>query len=1389
MAQGGSDNPHPAGRPPERQGDPPGPPAPGRTPPPTPGSSGTHRPVPPPGPSGSRVGHSAKSGKSLASSNVQIGSYRILERIGAGGMGAVYRAVHVELDREVAIKLMPPHMNSNPIMVARFKREARAAAQLQHENIVQIYDVDVDPERGNHYLALEFVRGSDLSDVIARKKRLAVPVAVDYLKQAARALDHAFRKGIVHRDIKPSNFLITPEGKVKLCDMGLALRTDAGDESKVTRDGTTVGTVDYMAPEQAKDSRLADTRSDIYSLGCTLYQMLTGRVPFEHGSIPEKLYKHAHESPPDPLQFNPDVPGSVLYILGRMMEKRPADRYQTPQELLDELDQLDLAGDTAKDSSLKTLAIGIEADDAEPEVVIERRSRLDQLRLDQRRRTQRKWLIIGGVAAVAVLLVGMVSWLATRAPGTPALRGPSGGLAGVPSPARSVTAAAPARGSGAAAPPAAPSRTDAAGQGLAAPRPPTATAPAAPAAVPPTSVSKQPAASPAAAAAASATETAASVPAVPAKPPVEPKITAEERARIEQQFFSKWSGMVRVPDTPVTVARGTQQETAGVFNSLEAACRKAKTEGSKIQIEDNGPLFERSFTVHSSNLDIRPRNSDKLSYRPIVAFDAGSSRGNPQPYFLQAKQSNIYIEGVDFVVYGPDLVEMLQTKPFYFFDVQGGDLTLKNCTFTVIGKHQSVSLIRLSGQRPADAARTPPQLARLSIDGCLARGEPLTAISLSAGAADIEVKDSLLVRGGNGVLFDVTAPTDPGPTPKRTIRFIRSTLVSRSDFLAMEGTTPIPTEIKVLDSVIACNANNPHKLMRTKGWPTQAGGLTSVSLDELGTLYTGWETLLSTGVGGSVVAKSAEAWAHAWRHDEPRGHVKEDAWPSEELADLSRIVPASFNVAEIAAGVSSGLGEESIGCPVDRLTTPTPMLLERTYGDIAAPPLISLSTILPSTTLDPQKNGRLAAWRAEQDRRRNSQAVPKPEPRDPVLELKFNADTDGGDLGKFLAGQELPETTTVTVTGAGGSYATSPIRLPGKKSLVLWVQQTGRKPIAFTPAATDPPAEALFDVRDGDLIIDGADFLYPVGSATGLPRRFIKVARGNLTLNNCRFYGPMQPGSGLEELLAFSGGPQQAVPPKPAGAAKPANPPSEQLHLDFHPAPNASVSVCQLIDCYLACESRCLSAVVSQAIVRFTNTVAVTPGSLAAIDLGQVSPDDFSAAVLLDHNSFAVSRAFFEVGSWLATRLPAQPLLFTSRDNLFCDPFDVGTGATARVRTSVLLRYGGRTLQQGLIAWQASHDAYGRDLHSYLLPNDVKGQRQYNDFDPNWLLVWGRSHVRDCLVDPKGDRIRFEGKTLKLRDLERDKDPSVLTLQSQCEAAKRASDGGPIGADIRRLVH
>jgi len=291
---------------------------------------------------------------------LRIGKYEVVKHIATGGMGAVYRAVDLDLGRPVALKILPPDLAANPLVVERFRREAKAAAKLRHENIVTIYEFEED--RGTQFLVLEFVEGTDLQAYITQKGRLEPEEARLLLLQAARALDHAHRQGIVHRDIKPSNFLVAQkDGQplLKLTDLGLARETSE-DEFRVTRDGTTVGTVDYMSPEQARNSGLADIRSDIYSLGCTFYHMLAGQAPFAEGSLTERIYKHVETEPEDIRTLNPAVDLGLARILRRMLEKKPADRHQTPAELIGELEHPDDSPETPRWEILARLSEGIE---------------------------------------------------------------------------------------------------------------------------------------------------------------------------------------------------------------------------------------------------------------------------------------------------------------------------------------------------------------------------------------------------------------------------------------------------------------------------------------------------------------------------------------------------------------------------------------------------------------------------------------------------------------------------------------------------------------------------------------------------------------------------------------------------------------------------------------------------------------------------------------------------------------------------------------------------------------------------------------------------------------------------------------------------------------------
>ncbi len=267
-----------------------------------------------------------------------IGKYKVLERLGQGGMGSVYLCEHKLMRRRVAVKVLPAAKADDPASLERFYREARAVAALDHPNIVRAYDIDQD---GNlHFLVMEYVDGSSLQEIIKKSGPLDMVRACHYVRQAALGLQHAHETaGLVHRDIKPGNILVDRNGIVKILDMGLA-RFFHDDEDILTKkyDENVLGTADYLAPEQALDSHAVDIRADIYSLGATFYFGLTGRTPFSEGTVAQKLIWHQTRQPKPIRSFRDDVAEDVVAVIDRMMAKDPTQRYESPQAVVEALD-------------------------------------------------------------------------------------------------------------------------------------------------------------------------------------------------------------------------------------------------------------------------------------------------------------------------------------------------------------------------------------------------------------------------------------------------------------------------------------------------------------------------------------------------------------------------------------------------------------------------------------------------------------------------------------------------------------------------------------------------------------------------------------------------------------------------------------------------------------------------------------------------------------------------------------------------------------------------------------------------------------------------------------------------------------------------------------------
>lgn len=271
-----------------------------------------------------------------------LGDYVLLDKIGAGGMGQVFKAQHRVMERLVAIKLLPPNLVKDEDAVKRFQREVVAAAKLSHPHIVAA--LDARRERGVWCLVMEYVEGSDLACVVAREGPLPVARAVEYVRQAARGLAYAHENGVVHRDIKPANLLLDRKGVVKILDMGLARLDDAAltaAHDGLTTSGQVMGTIDYMAPEQAFSTKTADARADIYSLGCTLWRLLTGKNLFDGETVVQKLMAHQTLPIPSLASERADVSPLLQQIMERMVAKQPDDRFQTMAELEAALIRLD----------------------------------------------------------------------------------------------------------------------------------------------------------------------------------------------------------------------------------------------------------------------------------------------------------------------------------------------------------------------------------------------------------------------------------------------------------------------------------------------------------------------------------------------------------------------------------------------------------------------------------------------------------------------------------------------------------------------------------------------------------------------------------------------------------------------------------------------------------------------------------------------------------------------------------------------------------------------------------------------------------------------------------------------------------------------------------------
>ena len=304
---------------------------------------------------GGKAGRASKEGASKEGSSsaagaapkkkkvVQLGDFKLLKKLGQGGMGEVFLARQVSLDRQVALKILSKEMAKKPGFVDRFVREARAMAKIDHPNAVKVYAAESD--KGLNYVAIEFIDGQSMQDVMDAQGKLSVGDALNVILACADALSHAHEMTLIHRDIKPDNILVSRKGAVKVADFGLAKALDDADMS-LTQSGTGLGTPLYMPPEQARDAKNVDHRTDIYALGCTLYYFVTGKLPFTGDNVLKLIIAKEKGQYDNARKLNNEVPERLDLMIDRMIQKDPKHRYATCAELMADIENLGLDNET-----------------------------------------------------------------------------------------------------------------------------------------------------------------------------------------------------------------------------------------------------------------------------------------------------------------------------------------------------------------------------------------------------------------------------------------------------------------------------------------------------------------------------------------------------------------------------------------------------------------------------------------------------------------------------------------------------------------------------------------------------------------------------------------------------------------------------------------------------------------------------------------------------------------------------------------------------------------------------------------------------------------------------------------------------------------------------------
>lgn len=1211
---------------------------------------------------------------------LRIGSYGVVHPLGTGGMSSVYRAVHLDSGHEVALKVLPPYMARNPTVLKRFMGEARSAEALEHPNIVSIYDHGSD--QGRHYLVLEYVQGGDFHEYVQRGGPMAPARAIEVILQVVDGLEYAASRGLIHRDVKPSNLMRTPDGEVKITDLGLALRSGTEDE-RVTREGTTVGTVDYMAPEQARDSRATSFQSDIYSLGCTFYYLLTALPPYPGGDIADKLTRHVRDPAPDVRDVRPEIPQALAAVLTRMMAKHPEDRYDSYAELrsallaaarvvsgdessiaLVPIDDVDseparprsirradapsASDPSVAEISLATLAPvlldesasagGAAASLPSPYSSVLQRLGADEsrpaaepkqigVRLSTREPSisATAWVVRCAVTGLLAIVVIIGLDLLIRGP----IPTPSPPIGAFEPPIVPVEASQPLQ-------PEPGVQPNVERRPMVIPREPPA--------LPVVDAWVEPLDEP------------------PLTPPL-PRYTPETLIK----YLPPWgrAPIVDQVEGPTTrVLRAPEIREAGTVSSLRQALDVTK---GTIEIGDEGPFTIDDFRVPGDPRLIRAAPG----CRPVVQIDGPLlDVVRQQPGVVTLSNKSLVLDSIDLVVNVRDL----SLNQRALFHCEGAQLTLKNCTITIVNlSHVPFTFLRADdpGGRPS----------RVRIEKCLIRGDVASLFEFKRGPVELMVDRSILASEGP----TVRTPSVPTPAEHR-LHLLGNVLACRGPCIDLGGegrSDPPPKRmvIRAFDNAFG-RFEGPGTASLTSSENTSAQ--LADRIDWLGdnNQFLGWRGYFAVGAEQMIRTRNLPAFRSTWSAVEHQSQEVFVGWrPPEAIADLT-----SANLAFYLPGREAALGA---------VARPRPFLLAKTLLSFPAPSMPTPRPWAPASPPPPPGRPEATA------------------PGGGAHELVFDADSAewGGDLGAFLRERVARPKQHLRVRARGsGLRRCTPVRLPDGTRLELEFEKPADPDAPWLVLAPDEKASgrALIELHGGSLSL--LRVRIQTDDDCGL-ESLLHVDDGFLTLQSCELTGPQPADPSPSRLITYRAATTQ---PRPA---------ETELFTTPWDRP-----VCLLSDCILITGGSGIAAEVGRGFVGLLNCAVATRGDAIVLAPTVVARSRFNADLRFDHCTIAVGASVVRVAAWQGAEPgPDRPWLISASNTAYLDLLD---------RESVLLRADAEAFAQGQVFWQETNDAVEvvafAEAAGATLPNRSR------DVVTQWVNLWGSNHIRGVTGPRRG---------------------------------------------------